>query len=95
MLLGQLEHEASKKGLRGGGMSKYIRRKTGEIIITRVRIDGSPGCSLPCVLCRRSLEKHHLRWCGFTGTVWVRSIDAEVPRSLPTSKQVSTLGFRT
>lgn len=65
------------------------------MIIWRPRADGSVGTSIPCVLCRRAIEKNKIRWVAFDGEKWVDSEKSDnLPISKPTSKQTRVLGFR-
>lgn len=62
--------------------------------IWRVRKDGILGCSLPCVLCRKMIEKHDIKWCAYDGSNWVHSGRCEIlPKSQPTNKQRRMMKF--
>lgn len=64
------------------------------MIIWRPRADGSVGTSIPCVLCRRAIEKNNIRWVAYDGEKWVDSVKCHhLPISRPTSKQARVLGF--
>jgi hypothetical protein len=65
----------------------WTYRKYGTFIIQRVRKDGHPGTSLPCVICRKTLDKIRIPWMAHIEDVWVKSTDAHVPPSKPTNKQ--------
>ena len=66
------------------------------MVIYRSRKDGTIGISIPCVLCRRQIDKFQIRWVAHDGKKWVYSdkTDTPIPVSRPTSKQIRTLGFR-
>ena len=38
----------------------------GRIAVIRWKMDGSFGCSVPCVACRRELIRYGIRVCCFT-----------------------------
>jgi len=63
------------------------------MVIIRRRADGSIGTSIPCVLCRRQIEKYQVSWMAYDGEKWVYSDKGNTPISRPTSKQVRLLGF--
>ena len=79
----------SKKGLGLYDFPTWLHRKYGTIHIERLRDDGTPGCSIPCVLCRKVLDKYRIKWTAFDGTDWVG--DKAISR--PTNKQKFLLGF--
>jgi hypothetical protein len=77
-----------KKGVSPYCFSRWVHRKYGDVIIHRMRKDGVVGCSIPCVLCKRAMERKGLQWIAFDGTRWVHSLQTEdLPVSRPTSKQ--------
>jgi hypothetical protein len=53
------------------------------------------GNALPCVLCRKSLEKYKIKWVACVGEEnWVSSMNPEtLPKSKPTHKQRRVLKF--
>ena len=58
------------------------------------------GNALPCVLCRKSLEKYKIKWIACVGEAsvgeenWVSSMNPEtLPKSKPTHKQRRVLKF--
>ena len=52
------------------------------------------GISLPCVLCRKTIERYDIPWVAHDGEQWVHSKKSEVlPPSIPTAKQKRMLGF--
>lgn len=63
------------------------------MIILRPRADGTVGISLPCVLCRKEIEKSQIRWVAHDGEKWVYSDRDSLPKSRPTSKQIRQMGF--
>lgn len=54
------------------------------------------GNALPCVLCRKSLEKYNIKWMACVGDEhWVKSTHTEnLPKSKPTNKQRRVMNFR-
>jgi hypothetical protein len=82
-----------KSGNRPHKFTEWLHRKYGELVIIRENIYGD-AVSLPCVLCRKVLDKLDIRWTAHDGTRWVHSKKSEyVPPSIPTNKQKRTLGF--
>jgi hypothetical protein len=90
-MLSKLKLQASREGVRATKFATWVHRKYGTMIIWRNLADGSPGLSLPCVICRKALEKYSIQWRAHLGPNWHTSSDA--PRSQPTHKQVSMMGF--
>jgi hypothetical protein len=93
-MLRDLTQEARSKGVHRACLAHWIHRKYGDIVVMRVLHDGSLGTSLPCVICRKTLERNWVQWRAHIGTLWVRSTDEVVPLSRPTQKQKLKLGFR-
>ncbi len=83
--------EARRRGVRPHKLASYVRRRLGGgVWILRVRADGSPGCSAPCTLCARELEKYALKVCCITeeGRPWCgRLSDPGAPPAHVTSGQ--------
>lgn len=79
---------AIKKGIKRHNFSKWVGRTQGVMIITRPRRCGDEGVSIPCVLCRKALERHNIHWSAmsYTGIVNTRT-DKDIPKSIPTGKQ--------
>jgi len=84
-LVGILLEKARRNGVSPAGFSHWCNRKQGVFVIQRMRRDGLPGISLPCVCCRKVLDKMCLKWKAHIGDVWVSQEDA--PPSKPTNKQ--------
>jgi hypothetical protein len=91
-LMDLLKHESAKKGIAPSKFSWWVHRKVGKLIITRDRGDGCMGTSIPCILCRKLLEKKMIQWRAHIGNVWVDSQrDAgSLPPSKLTQKQKKT-----
>jgi hypothetical protein len=52
------------------------------------------GNSLPCVICRKMIEKYNIQWTAYTGKDWVNSNSYEpLPESKPTNKQRRYMNF--
>jgi hypothetical protein len=92
-MIRSLQLRASRSGVGSANFSKWIHRKYGDFIVTRVRSDGGHGTSLPCVICRKALDRFSIQWRAHVGEEWVRSTDQDVPVSRATSKQRTKLGF--
>jgi hypothetical protein len=72
----------------------WLHRKFGDLVIWRPRKDGVLGISIPCVLCRYTIERYHIQWMAFTGERWVHSNKCDnLPKSIPTHKQKKWLDF--
>jgi len=83
-----------KKGVKNHNFSKWVHRVYGDLQIYRMRRDGIVGCSLPCVLCRKAIERAGLQWTAYDGEKWVHSKKTEnLPKSKPTHKQRKVLKF--
>lgn len=93
-LLKILRHEFNKKRTCKDKFSEWLNRKYGRMVILRPRADGSVGISIPCVLCRKEIEKNKVKWVAHDGEKWVFSDKDKTPISRPTAKQVRKLGFR-
>jgi hypothetical protein len=89
-----LAQEARSKGVHRACLAHWIHRKYGDLVVIRVLHDGSLGTSLPCVICRKTLERHWIQWRAHIGSTWVRSTDEDVPDSRATQKQKHKLGFK-
>lgn len=86
-LLRKLILEASRQGVHSACIARWIHRKYGDFIVVRELDDGSLGTSLPCVVCRKTLDRLSVQWRAHIGSKWVRSTDPDVPESRPTHKQ--------
>jgi hypothetical protein len=82
-----LREESRKAGVPKAKFSHWTKRKYGTLVIKRVRKDGQPGTSLPCVVCRKVLDRLKLSWMAHIDEKWIRSTDPCVPVSKPTNKQ--------
>lgn len=83
---------ATRKGVRHMGIAHWIRRKIGaRMIIERFLCDDTPACCLPCVLCRRSIERLgiSIRCTVDTadGCVFAGHMDDAPPSKLTTSQR--------
>jgi hypothetical protein len=70
--------------------AKWLHRKHGTLVIWRHRKDGVMGNALPCVICRKAMEKYNIQWIAGIGgdDKWVNSKNPEnLPSSMPTNKQ--------
>lgn len=80
-----MEQEAIRKGVPKYKFANWVHRKYGELIVYRMRKDGLLGRSIPCVLCKKAMERRGLKWFAYDGNKWVSHLNA--PESVPTGKQ--------
>lgn len=86
--------EARRHGARGlPHVADWIRRHYGAWTVERVLSDGSLGVSVPCLLCRRAMDRLGVRWVatGRDGSQ-VGSADPSPPESSLTRQQRKQLG---
>lgn len=86
-MIALLKEHSRKAGVPRARFSHWMKRKFGTLVIQRVRKDGQPGTSLPCVMCRKVLDRLKIPWMAHIDEVWVKSTDVCVPVSKPTNKQ--------
>jgi len=91
IVLARLQQQAKREGVRPACFVHWTYRKFGPLVIERVRKDGQPGCSMPCVVCRKALDKIRMPWMAHVDYKWYSSTDPDVPKSKPTNKQRSTM----
>tara|TARA_B100000401_G_scaffold180107_1_gene121027 strand:- start:4844 stop:5305 length:462 start_codon:yes stop_codon:yes gene_type:complete len=92
-LIKTLKHDFYKRGYRPHQFSSWVNRKHGTLVICRETSYGD-GISLPCVLCRKVIDKHDLKWIAHDGEKWIHSKKTLcIPKSQPTNKQRKHLGF--
>tara|TARA_R100001198_G_C5172059_1_gene172383 strand:+ start:196 stop:570 length:375 start_codon:yes stop_codon:yes gene_type:complete len=88
-----LKHDFLKKGYKNHQFKSWLNRKCGTLIIHRKTSFGN-GISLPCILCRKMIDKYNLKWVAYDGEKWIHSCKTtNIPKSRPTNKQVRVLGF--
>jgi len=85
--------QATRAGVQPAYYSSWIHRKHGDLIVCRTLHDGNPGISLPCVICRKALDRWAIQWRAHIGRDWVRSTDLNLPQSKPTNKQKRNWDF--
>ena len=82
---------AIKRGVPSHAIISWVRRKTGgTIVVRRYLFDNSLGCSIPCVFCRREIEKYDMVvtcTCQTGGRVEERIRDPGFPPSVLTCGQ--------
>ena len=93
-LIRALTLEAGRQGVHPSCLAHWIHRKYGDFIVRRDRGDGTMGTSIPCVVCRKALDRLSIQWRAHIGQKWVRSTDPHVPKSRPTNKQIRQMKFR-
>lgn len=87
-LIRSMKAECIKKGIPLHNMGVYFHRKYGEIVIHRPRRDGVDGKSLPCVLCRKAMNRYGIQWIAYDGDRWVHSVKTpDIPEGHLTSRQ--------
>ena len=92
-LIRNLKHDFLKKGYKNHQFSSWVNRKHGALVICRETSYGD-GISLPCVLCRKMIEKYKFKWIAYDGERWVHSCrSGSSPNPQHTNKQVRVLGF--
>mgnify|MGYP003346650931 FL=1 len=84
-----MKHRSKIEGVQPSAFSHWLHRKLGKIIIMRVRCDGTNGTSVPCVFCRKVLDRQYIDWEAHIGETWVSSRDEVPPKSKLTQKQKS------
>ena len=93
-MIRRLYHEYLKRGNKPHNFTNWLHRKYGEMVVARKTVYGD-GISMPCVICRKAIEKHDIKWVAYDGERWVHSKKSErIPDSIPTHKQRRNLGFR-
>ena len=93
-LLQFMKHRSRIEGVKPAGFSHWLHRKSGKLIISRVRCDGNLGTSIPCIFCRKVLDRSCIDWKAHIGNKWFSSNDAVVPVSKLTQKQIGILHHR-
>ncbi len=92
-LIRHLYRECLKKGCKSHQFTGWLNRKYGQLTVYRQNIHGD-AISLPCVLCRKMIERYDICWVAYDGMRWVHSKKTEqLPSSTPTPKQRRLLGF--
>jgi hypothetical protein len=92
-LIRRLYRECLKKGYKSHQFTEWLHRKYGHLVITRRNTLGD-AISLPCVLCRKMIERYDICWAAHDGHQWVHSKKSDqLPHSIPTAKQKRNLGF--
>jgi hypothetical protein len=86
-MLSRLRELSRREGNSPARFSTWTYRKYGELVVTRLRRDGQPGTSLPCILCRKALDKVQIPWRAHINHTWVSSRDEHIPPSKLTQKQ--------
>lgn len=92
-LLRTLYVKCLKSGKKPHQFTQWLHRKYGQLIIERRNIYGD-AISLPCVLCRKTLDKHGVRWSAHDGEKWVDSVLCLTIPTRSTNKQKRVLGFK-
>ena len=85
--------ECSRQGVPLSKLPHWIHRKYGDFVIQRTLFSGSLGTSIPCVICRKALDRMSIQWRAHIGDEWFKSNDSP-PKSRPTHKQKHKLNFR-
>jgi hypothetical protein len=80
-----MREQSRREGVPRARFIHWTQRKFGPLVIQRVRKDGQPGTSLPCVVCRKTLDRMRMPWRAHIDAEWVTHENA--PPSKPTTKQ--------
>jgi len=92
-MIRRLYREYMKRGQNPHNFTSWLHRKYGELVVERKTVYGD-GISMPCVLCRKAIEKLEIKWRAFDGERWVHSVKTpDIPDSIATHKQKRVLGF--
>jgi hypothetical protein len=92
-LIKRLYRECLKSGYKPHQFTEWLHRKHGDLIVSRQNIYGD-AISMPCVICRKVMERLNISWRAHDGCQWIHSKKSEfIPESRPTSKQMRVLGF--
>ena len=86
-MISRLREISRRQGNSPAQFSTWTYRKYGELVVTRLRRDGQPGTSLPCVLCRKVLDRVQIPWRAHIDYQWVSSRDPDLPPPKLTQKQ--------
>ena len=89
-LIACLCRSAAVSGVPRHRVVAWVRRRAGVLIVSRTTQDGTPACSLPCILCRQVLNAFSLRW---RAVAWDGSVvsDKDAPPSRLTHRQANTI----
>jgi len=82
-----MKHKAQINGVPPSKFPHWLHMKVGSLIVMREKSDGNLGTSLPCILCRKILDRENIQWSAHIGEKWVYSTDIDVPKSKFTNKQ--------
>lgn len=82
-----MKHKSRIEGVHPSGFTHWLHRKIGKLTIKRIRCDGTHGTSVPCVFCRKVLDRECIDWVAHIGEHWVSNRDEVVPKSKLTQKQ--------
>ena len=85
-LLAVLERQAHVQGGPRHSIAWFVRRSIGELHIERTTADGAAAICLPCVLCRKELDKYDIRWTAYNKDGETVTSD-EAPKAQLTSRQ--------
>lgn len=97
-LVSKIHAAATRHGVPMHKRVAWMRRKFGgHMTVWRPLSDGTLGCSIPCVICRKVLLRMHVTVHAVMsdGATWFHGqlSDQGTPRSKPTSGQVRKLHF--
>ena len=82
-----LRELSKRRGNSPAQMTHWIHRKFGEMVIRRERVDGQMGISLPCIVCRKQLDRLQIPWRAHIHDTWISSRDLVIPPSKLTHRQ--------
>jgi hypothetical protein len=85
--ISMMKHKAQVNGVPPSKFPHWLHMKVGSLIVIREKSDGNLGTSLPCILCRKVLDRENIQWSAHVGDQWFSSTDIDVPESKFTNKQ--------
>lgn len=85
--ISMMKHKAQINGVPPSRFPHWLHMKVGSLIVIREKSDGNLGTSLPCILCRKILDRENIQWSAHVGNQWFSSTDIDVPDSKFTNKQ--------
>jgi hypothetical protein len=86
-----MKHRARIEGVSPSGFYHWFHRKIGRVVIWRMYQDGGMGTSVPCILCRKIMDRGLIDWNAHIGTSWHSNRDLSPPKSKFTFKQMKSI----
>jgi hypothetical protein len=86
-----MKHRARIEGVTSSGFYHWFHRKIGRVVIWRRLFHGGMGTSVPCIICRKVMDRGLIDWEAHIGTSWHSSRDSSPPKSKFTIKQIRSI----